>query len=55
MDLAAYRCNLEVLGGSDRWGRGLRPQAGLPGLELESRTQSLHEPQLMAAGHCRWP
>lgn len=53
--LAACRHNQEGPGGSDRQGKGQRPQAGLPGLELESRMQSLHEPQLEPAGHCNWP
>lgn len=52
--LAACRHSQEEPGGSDRQGKGQRPQAGLPGLEPERRTPSLHEPQLEPAGHCNW-
>lgn len=52
--LAACKHSLEGPGGSDKQGRGQRPQVGLPGPELESTTQSLHEPQLELAGHCNW-
>lgn len=52
--LAACRHSLGGPGGSDRQGKGQRPQAGLPGPGLESRMQSLHEPQLEPVGHCNW-
>lgn len=52
--LAACRRSQEGPGGSDMQGKGQRRQAGLPGLEPERRTQSLHEPQLEPAGHCNW-
>lgn len=52
--LAACRHSQGGPGGSDRQGKGQTPQAGLPGLELESRTQSLHELQLEPAVHCNW-
>lgn len=53
-DLAACMCSLEVPGGSDKLGMGQWPQAGLPGLEMERRTQSLHELQLEPAERCNW-
>lgn len=52
--LVACRHSLGGPGGSDRQGRGQRPQAGLPGLGPESRTQSLREPQLVPVEHCNW-
>lgn len=54
MALAACRHSLGGPGGSDRQGKGQIPQAGLPGLELENRMLSLHEPQLELVGHCNW-
>lgn len=54
VDLAACRHTQGGPGGSDRQGKGQRPQAGLLGLEPESRTQLLHEPRLRPAGHCNW-
>lgn len=53
--LAACRRIQAGPGGSDRQGKQQRPQAGQPGLELESRTQSLHELQPEPAGHCNLP
>lgn len=52
--LAACRHSLEEPGGSDKLGKVQKLQAVLPGLEQESRTQLLHEPQLEPAGHCNW-
>lgn len=52
--LAACRRTQGGPGGSDRQGKGQRPQAGLLGLELESRMQSLHALQLGPAVHCNW-
>lgn len=54
VDLAACRHTQVGPGGSDRQGKGQRPQAGLLGLEPESRMQLLHEPQRRPAGHCNW-
>lgn len=52
--LAACRRTQVGPGGSDRQGKGQRPQAALLGLELESRMPSQHELQLRPAGHCNW-
>lgn len=52
--LAAYMRNQGEPGGSDRQGKGQTQQAGLLGLELESRMQSQHALQLKPAGHCNW-